>query len=355
MSTDHNRARLRVGVVGAGFISQVAHLHSFASLPDAKVVALCDPRPTLARDVAKINAITQVYANADDMFASSEVDAFVICVHRRCLPPLVERALKTGKPVLSEKPMAYSVAQAQRLVDVCSPGQPYAVGVMKRFDVGVRHFRELLRHNLATQSLGAIIHVDIADFCPTYGVVPPPHIRSDEPKSYRYEEWPRVPEGLAAQYADDYEYMLNVGSHDINLIRWLLPETLTPQSLFVQSGRAQHAILSAQGFDVSLRLGRSDAGFWDQSITIYFERGRMVLTLPSPLDRSGIATVQTIMHEGSVSASIAQNDGQWAFVAQAVHFCAAARGEVLLESAGSDSLRDIELIEALWARVVWRQ
>tara|TARA_R110002074_G_scaffold402283_1_gene606105 strand:- start:5055 stop:6122 length:1068 start_codon:yes stop_codon:yes gene_type:complete len=355
MSIDHNSTRLRIGVVGAGFISQVAHLYSFGSSPDAEVVALCDPRPVLVSEVAKIHSINQVYANADDMFVSTEVDAFVICVHRRCLPPLVERALKTGKPVLSEKPMAYSRAQAQRLLDACAPDQPYAIGVMKRFDAGVRCFRELLRHNLATQSFGAIIHVDIGDFCPTYGVVPPPHIRSDEPKSYRYEEWPRTPDGLSAQYADDYEYMLNVGSHDINLIRWILPHTLVPQSLFVQSGRAQHAVLSARGYDVSLRFGRSDAGFWDQSITIYFERGQMVLSLPSPLDRSGIATVQMITPDGSVTASIAKGDRQWAFEAQVAHFCAAARGEVLLENAGSDSLRDIEIIEALWAGVVWRQ
>lgn len=158
-----------------------------------------------------------------------------------------------------------------------------------------------------------------------------------------------------SEHFADYEYTLNVGSHDINLARWILPDALEPQALFVRSGGTQHAIFSTNSYDVSLRIGRSDSGSWDQSMTIYFEKGRMELHLPSPLDRLGCAQWTIVGPGADQMPLVTAPVSQWSFEAQMAHFCAASRGEVLLENDGDDSLKDIELIEALWMKVVWRQ
>lgn len=355
MQVHHNSSPLRVGFIGAGFIAQLAHIHSFSGLPGASPTAICDPRLGLMRKVAEQYAIPKTYEKLSDIFNNPDIDALVVCVHRRCLAPLVERALATGKSVLSEKPMAGSVAQAQRLLAVSAPRQTFAVGMMKRFDAGVRRFRDVLATTLTGGEMGDIIHVAISDFCPTYGVPIPPHHRSDESKAYRYEEWSRGPDGLPVEYLDDYEYMQNVACHDINLARWLFGNAMSAQSLSVRHGRMQSAVLETNAFDISLQFGRSDSGIWDQTVKVYFQRGRLELHLPSPLAQSACATTQIFKSDGTSVTVPHDVDTAWAFAAQAEHFTGAARGQVLLEIPGRDSLRDVELIEALWAKVVWRK
>ncbi|MGV8996301.1 MAG: Gfo/Idh/MocA family protein [Parvibaculaceae bacterium] len=354
MQVNHNSIPLRVGFLGAGFIAQTVHLPAFAAVPDITLAAICDPRHNLAQKVAQQFSVPRVVASVADIFNDPELDAFVVCVHRRCLAPLVEAALKTGKPVLSEKPMAYSVEQARRLLVASTPQQIYAVGMMKRFDAGVRRFREILTSAIASDELGDIIHVEVSDFSPTYGVPIPPHLRSDEEKIFRYEEWSRGPSSLDPAHADDYEYTLNVASHDINLARWLFGDDLAAQSLHVRSGRMQSAVLTAPAFDINLQIGRSDSGVWDQVIKVWFRRGRMELRLASPLARA-IAEIAVFKADGTVTIEPRQTNAVWAFAAQATHFVSAARGQVLLEVPGGDSLSDIELIEGLWAKVMWRQ
>jgi predicted dehydrogenase len=268
---------------------------------------------------------------------------------------LVEQALQAGKSVLSEKPMAYSSAQGRRLLAAQAAGQVYAVGYMKRFDPGVRLFRDMLAAARTDGAMGDIVHVEIADFCPTYGVSIPSHIRTDEEKSYRFDEWPAAPDGLPAENRADFEFMLNVGSHDLNLARWLLGSELVPQALFARAGRSQTAVMSAPACDVLMTIGKSDTGRWNQSIKFFFSRGQMELKLPSPLARQETATIEIRKPGYTGTIEIPPAEKIWAFQAQASHFTAAVAGDVSLETSGSDSLNDIALIEALWAKVIWRQ
>ena len=355
MQVSHNSIPLRVGFVGAGFVAQTVHLPAFAAASGVALSAICDPRRELASKVATQFSIPRIAASVSDMFNDPDIDAFVICVHRRCLAPLVEAALKTGNPVLSEKPMAYSLAQGNRLLAASAPQQIYAIGMMKRFDAGVRRFRDVLNAATISGEFGDIIHVGIDDFCPTYGVPIPPHIRSDELKAFRYEEWARGPSGLDPAHVDDYEYTLNVASHDINLARWFFGDSLRAQSLSVRSGRMQSVVLAAPSFDINLQIGRSDSGVWDQVVKVWFRRGRMELRLPSPLARDASAEIKVFKADGTAVTEPRQPDAVWAFAAQAVHFADAARGRVLLDVSGRDSSADLELIEVLWAKVVWRQ
>ena len=355
MASLDKTARLRVGVIGAGFISQVTHLPCFAAEPDAQLVALADNRPELLAQVGRFFDISRQYPHHDALIEDADIDAVVVCVHRRCLAPIVEAALSRGKAVLSEKPMAYTVAQGETLLAACAADQIYAVGYMKRYDPGVRMFRDLLAARRADGSLGAMRHVAIRDFCPTYAVTPPNHFATNLPKSYRYIEWPSIPEHLPLDYQSDYDWTLNVFSHDINLARWLLDCDIAAAGFFVRRGSAQTAVLSAAAVDIVVQGGRSDGGGWDQSVEVLFERGRLVLRLVSPLDRSAVASIEIHRPDGSQHVTVPADKKVWAFQAQAAHFIAAARGDVSLETPGRDSLHDLAVIEELWKRIIWKR
>jgi len=159
--------------------------------------------------------------------------------------------------------------------------------------------------------------------------------------------------GLPAEHHGDYEYTLNVASHDINLLRHLLGDPLTACRLRVRSGRQQLAWLEAPSYDIALEIGRVDTGRWEQTIDVYFQRGRLGLTLPSPLARQEIASVELAQSGRSERLAPAPERREWAFKAQARQFLDVVRGLAEPIASGRDALADLELIEALWSNVTW--
>jgi predicted dehydrogenase len=106
---------LRIGLIGAGMVSR-HHLIAWADIPDrARVVAIADPsRENAARRAGEFS-ISQIYADADAMFAATELDAVDIAAPRQFHAALVRLAAKRGLPVLCQKPLAPDLQQAIEL------------------------------------------------------------------------------------------------------------------------------------------------------------------------------------------------------------------------------------------------
>ena len=347
---------IRIGVVGSGFIAQVAHLDPLAEVAGAKLAAIADNRIELREAVAARHAIGLQTDLPADLFAVPEIDAFVVVLPRRAMGPAVEAAVATGKPVLAEKPMGHTLAQGRRLVAAAkASGSALAVGFMKRHDPGVCLFKAELAKLRASGDLGEIVHVAMHDYCATYAVPAPHHIRARAERPFRYPEWPSAPEALPAGHRADYDYTLNVASHDLNLLRYLLgpEERLSAVSLRVRSGRHQLACLDAGSFDVALELGRVDTGRWAQGVDVYFRRGRLGLRLPSPLARQEVGEV-VVERSGAIETFLPPlNQREYAFKAQARQFIDVVRGIAPPLASGEDALADLELIEDLWKLVTW--
>jgi myo-inositol 2-dehydrogenase/D-chiro-inositol 1-dehydrogenase len=102
-------------------------------LPGARLVAIADPAPGAAERLAGplgARACTDVAQLWDD----AEVDAVVIAAPARAHADLVVAAAFAGKHVFCEKPMAVSLADADRVIDVVgSTGVTLQVGFNRRF------------------------------------------------------------------------------------------------------------------------------------------------------------------------------------------------------------------------------
>jgi len=106
---------LRIGLIGAGMVSR-HHLIAWADIPDwARVVAIADPSRENAARRADEFSITQIYADADAMFAATELDAVDIAAPRQFHAALVRLAAKRGLAVLCQKPLAPDLQQAIEL------------------------------------------------------------------------------------------------------------------------------------------------------------------------------------------------------------------------------------------------
>ena len=89
---------LKIGIVGARGLSTVL---AFQSMPETRVVALCDLNQDLLEEQAKKHNIPKTYRIFEDML-ESDIDAVVIATPMQCHVPQAIQALEAGKHVLSE-------------------------------------------------------------------------------------------------------------------------------------------------------------------------------------------------------------------------------------------------------------
>lgn len=115
MTKRDGSGRLRVALVGAGMISEY-HLRAWARLPDAVVVAVVDPDPSRRAGRAQQFGIANHYPDLGALFADEAVDALDIASPRETHAALVRQAADRGLPVLCQKPLASTHAEAEALV-----------------------------------------------------------------------------------------------------------------------------------------------------------------------------------------------------------------------------------------------
>jgi myo-inositol 2-dehydrogenase/D-chiro-inositol 1-dehydrogenase len=133
-----------VAVLGAGRMGRV-HVRNLGAIPNANVVVVADPDAGAAergRDLARARR-----ASTDPMEAlhDPDVDAVVIVTPTTTHAELIEAALRAGKAVWTEKPIAQELADTARIVDLWrETGIPVQVGFMRRFDPGYERAKQLI-------------------------------------------------------------------------------------------------------------------------------------------------------------------------------------------------------------------
>ena len=138
-------ASIGVAVLGAGRISRRVHLRNLATIPNANLVVVADPDPAAAeagRDLARAKR-----ASLDPMEAihDPEVEAVVINSPTTTHAALIEAALRAGKAVWCEKPIAQELADTKRVVDLWREVQiPVQIGFQRRFDPGYVRAKQLV-------------------------------------------------------------------------------------------------------------------------------------------------------------------------------------------------------------------
>lgn len=136
---------LRVGVVGTGAIGRT-HIDRINNrLSGAKVTACADINLDFCRKVAEQYGI-KAYESGEDMIASPDIDAVVVTTIDPFHEQYVIAAVKAGKYVFCEKPLAPSPEACRRIVaeEIAAGKQLVQVGFMRRYDPGYRQLKEAI-------------------------------------------------------------------------------------------------------------------------------------------------------------------------------------------------------------------
>jgi predicted dehydrogenase len=107
---------VRIGVVGAGAISQLAHLPVLAKMRGAALAAICDNDHPKARALADRFGIPDVFTDIEDLLEFDELDAVVIATPNHLHEPHVLSALAAKRHVLCERPLSLTSRGVERIL-----------------------------------------------------------------------------------------------------------------------------------------------------------------------------------------------------------------------------------------------
>lgn len=150
-------APLRIALVGAGNIAG-AHLRAYQQVADAEVVAVADIVPERAKAAAERWGISKWFADYREAVEWQAVDAVDICTPHAAHAPVALAALRAGKHVLVEKPMASRLKDAVAMVRAAQQaGKVLFCGIKSRWAPSTQRLKQFI----ASGVLGDLYFVEI--------------------------------------------------------------------------------------------------------------------------------------------------------------------------------------------------
>ena len=124
----------RWGVIGLGYFGEV-HAHTLSTMPNIQLAALCTRRAERLGELADRYNVKKRYTDYRELLADPSIDAISLTTNVDDHRDITIEALRSGKHVLVEKPMAPAVADCDRMIEASEQsGRLLMVGHICRFD-----------------------------------------------------------------------------------------------------------------------------------------------------------------------------------------------------------------------------
>ena len=345
---------LRIGVLGCGYMSQVAHLPCLASLGNVELLGLCDVRADLASAISGRWGVG-AHCNSLDALLELGVDAVFVLTPAQCHLAQIKAVLAAGKAVFTEKPAALSAASVRDLQDACGSDGRVMVGYMKRHESNLLALRQLRQE----RDWGALQFVRVHSFIGRHwnaaiNDLQPPlasnaEISFDPSQLDPGPAWLQGPrDQVFYSFEHPYYALLDTGCHSINLLRFLAEREAEVLSARNIAG-VRLVDLDCEGvpgvleFSVNFRMHR-----WDEVAELYFEKASVRILLPPPLSMQEAASVEIYSEQGERRETLRLgNNHQWAFRRQAQAFVERVLSAEPFSDL-SEAEKDIGLIEKIY-------
>jgi 1,5-anhydro-D-fructose reductase (1,5-anhydro-D-mannitol-forming) len=240
MRQSSNPGALGWGLIGASTIAREWLIDAIRAQPGNHVAAVMSSDASRAKEYAMANGIPAAYSSLDALLADPKVDAVYISTTNNLHRPQTLAAAAAGKHVLSEKPLALTVADAREMVAAC-----VKAGVVMGTNHHLRHagshrkIRELLQSGAIGKPLFARVF---------HAVYLPPHLQG-----WRLHQ-PDAGGGV----------ILDITCHDADTLRFVLDSepveaVALSQQADLASGDVEDGVMAVLRFDNGVLAQLHDA------------------------------------------------------------------------------------------------
>jgi len=343
---------LNVGVIGCGQIAQIMHLPYIQDSGSFTIHSLCDiSKDVLSKLSEKYGVPTQrCFTDYNDLINDDDVDIVLIC-NREHFDPFI-KAANAKKHILIEKPFAFNVEQADKMIQVAKENNiKVLVGYMKCYDPGFVYAAEKIKN------LNDISLVRFHDFAGSFDYLPNIY------DLYTGKDVPReiIVEGRAkeradmikeigeerAQYIKAYDNLLYLTVHDTVLLRHLFGNEGKVLFADAYHGEWLTAVLEYGKFRVVIESGLAmDMNIWDEDIYVYSAGCNLSVHFPFPFLKNAPTVVNIVQNENDTQvnqskSSISSFDEAYRIEWQHFYDCIINDKEPLTSM--EDGKRDIKL------------
>ncbi|MGO4371728.1 Gfo/Idh/MocA family protein, partial [Paenibacillus sp. MCAF20] len=163
----------RIAIVGCGGIANGKHMPALSKLKNIEMVAFCDIVEERAVEASQKYGAegARVYTNYKELLTDATIDIVHVCTPNDSHAEIAIDALEAGKHVMSEKPMAKTAHDAQRMVDAAKrTGKKLTVGYNNRFRADSQHLKKICEEGELGEIYFAKAHAIRRRAVPTWGV-----------------------------------------------------------------------------------------------------------------------------------------------------------------------------------------
>ena len=199
--------KIGYGVIGLGFFGE-KHVEVLSDMPDVNLAAVCTRRPHRVKEIAERFNVPRTYTDYRDLLADKEIDAVSIVTHMDDHRDITIEALKAGKHVFLEKPMAGRVEDCDAIVKSAKLSKgSFMVGHICRFDTRV----SLARSAIKEGRIGKIVSMHATR---------------------------NLPANVSAGVLDKISPLMGDGIHDTDLMLWFTGSKV--RSVYAQNVRVRN-------------------------------------------------------------------------------------------------------------------
>jgi len=214
--------KVRIGIAGLGRLGKTHAKNLAFKVANAELSAVCSVVPAELEYAKNELGVAKCYEDFSAMCTDSELEAIAIVTPSVYHPDQIEIALKAGKHIFCEKPLAVTVEECLRAEKIVRayPNQLFMLGFMRRFDPSYSY----AKRKIAEGAIGKPYMVKAT------GVDPDADAEALLDSGY-------VPKSGGI--------FLDMASHDVDLMRWFLEDEV--DEVFSVGTTTKHGRFTEQG------------------------------------------------------------------------------------------------------------
>lgn len=323
---------LRWGIIGTGWIAGI-FAEALAKSRHGRLEAVASRTRERAAVFAKRHRIARAYGTRDGLLADPAIDVVYIATPHTSHCPDALAAIRAGKHVLCEKPMAVTPAQAERMV---AAARKRGVVLLEAFMYRT-HPQTLMLQRLVGEGVIGDLRCIRSAFTFDLGVLP-----------VSAEVNPRTT--LAMRGGSLYE----VGGYCVNASRMLAgeePSTIEAAWSIDPATGVDRACAGVLGFPSGV-VAHFDVGFHSiptNFLEVVGAKGRIHVASPWWPERK--RAVITVERTGRKAREVVVRNGGWIFTVEADHLADVVAGRAQPLIPGADGIGNARVLDAIWRRM----